>query len=68
MLKGRLLNQTLTPRMLGFQPRCYPLLPTKAVDVMGWRIDLDKETIRPNDKGIRKLFFVLFVLVDNDAK
>ena len=42
--------------------------PTKAVDVIGWRIDLDKETIRPNDKGLRKLFFVLFVLVDNNAK
>ena len=38
------------------------------VDVIGWRIDLNKETIRPNDKGIRKLFFVLFVLVDNNAK
>jgi len=42
--------------------------PTMAVDVIGWRIDLNKETIRPNDKGIRKLFFVLFVLVDNEAK
>ena len=42
--------------------------PTMTVDVIGWRIDLNKETIRPNDKGIRKLFFVLFVLVDNEAK
>jgi hypothetical protein len=42
--------------------------PTMEVDVIGWRIDLNKETIRPNDKGIRKLFFVLFVLVDNEAK
>ena len=43
-------------------------LPTQAVDVIGWRIDLVEESIRPNDKGLRKLFFVLFALIDNEAK
>ena len=42
--------------------------PTKAADVIGWRVDLVKESIRPNDKGIRKLFLVLFVVIDNEAK
>ena len=42
--------------------------PTTAVDVIGWRIDILKESIRPNDKGIRKLFFVLFVVINNEAE
>ena len=42
--------------------------PTQAVDVIGWRVDLEKDSIRPNDKGLRKLFFVLFAVIDNEAK
>ena len=42
--------------------------PTQLVDVIGWRVDLNKESIRPNDKGLRKLFFVLFAVIDKDAK
>jgi site-specific DNA-cytosine methylase len=30
-------------------------IPTTAIDVIGWHVDLVAETIRPNDKGIRKL-------------
>jgi hypothetical protein len=42
--------------------------PCMACDVIGWRIDLSRESIRPNDKGLRKLFFVLFVVIDSEAK
>ena len=34
--------------------------PSTKVEVLGWWIDLDQETIRPSDKSIRKLFFVFF--------
>ena len=43
-------------------------IPTQVVDVIGWRVDLKEESIRPNDKGLRKLFFVLFGIIDNEAK
>jgi hypothetical protein len=43
-------------------------IPTQAVDVIGWRVDLKEESIRPNDKGLRKLFFVLFGIIDSEAK
>ena len=43
-------------------------IPTTAIDVIGWHVDLVAETIRPNDKGIRKLYFVFFAILDLDAK
>jgi len=39
-------------------------LPTTAADLIGWRINLYLATIRPNDKGIRKMFFVFFFLIE----
>jgi len=41
-------------------------LPTSSADIIGWRVDFALATVRPNDKGIRKMFFVFFVLVDSD--
>jgi len=42
--------------------------PAKVADIIGWTVDFIKETLRPNDKGIRKLFFVFFTQVDLSAK
>ena len=41
-------------------------LPSTAAEVIGWYIDLIKATIRPNDKRIRKLFFVFFAVIDSE--
>ena len=43
-------------------------LPTTSADIIGWRIDLIRETIRPNDKGIRKMFFTFFFLIQSHEK
>jgi hypothetical protein len=34
--------------------------PSKQADILGWRIDLEAESIRPSDKAIDKLVFVFF--------
>jgi hypothetical protein len=34
--------------------------PSSKAEVLGLWVDLDRETIRPSDKGIRKLIFVFF--------
>lgn len=41
--------------------------PSLVGDIIGWHIDLVKETIRPNDRAIRKLMFAFF-MVDLSAK
>ena len=35
-------------------------LPSSSGELIGWFLDLNKETLRPNDKGIDKLFFLFF--------
>ena len=40
--------------------------PCLKADIIGWSIDLTTETIRPSDKGIRKLMFTFF-MVDSTA-
>ena len=42
-------------------------LPTTATDVIGWHVNLISATIRPNDKGIRKLYFVFFAILNLEA-
>ena len=42
--------------------------PTSNPTIIGWTFDFSKETLRPNDKGIRKLFMVFFVIVDISSK
>lgn len=42
------------------------VLPSLQAEVLGWWIDLENGSIRPSDKGIRKLMFVFFS-VDNTA-
>jgi hypothetical protein len=42
------------------------VLPTIRAEVLGWWVELEKGTIRPSDKGIRKLMFVFFS-IDNTA-
>ena len=37
-------------------------------NLIGWFVNLETATIRPNDKGIRKLFYVFFFKVDIDAR
>ena len=36
--------------------------PTKVVDNIGFTIDLIKESVRPMDKGLEKLFIVFFCI------
>ena len=36
------------------------LVPSSEADILGFRVDLTLATIRPSDKGIRKLAFVFF--------
>ena len=36
--------------------------PCLQADIIGWSVDLEKETIRPSDKGIRKLMFSFFMV------
>lgn len=36
--------------------------PCLKADIIGWSIDLTTETIRPSDKGIRKLMFTFFMV------
>ena len=38
------------------------VLPSTEAEVLGWWVDLVQGTIRPSDKGIRKLMFVFFTL------
>ena len=38
------------------------VLPSTEAEVLGWWVDLVAGTIRPSDKGIRKLMFVFFTL------
>jgi len=40
--------------------------PSVRAEVLGWWIDLERGSIRPSDKGIRKLMFVFFS-IDNTA-
>lgn len=42
------------------------VLPSQKAEVLGWWVDLEIGTIRPSDKGIRKLMFVFFS-IDNTA-
>jgi len=42
--------------------------PTSTPTIIGWTFDFSKETLRPNDKGIRKMFMVFFVIVDISSK
>jgi hypothetical protein len=34
--------------------------PTTKAEILGWWVDMEQATIRPSDKGIRKLMFVFF--------
>jgi hypothetical protein len=45
--------------------KCVP--PTKSIDILGGVINLELEYIRPNDKGIDKMFYVFFS-IDEYAK
>ena len=36
--------------------------PCLKADIIGWSIDLETETIRPSDKGIRKLMFAFYMV------
>ena len=38
------------------------VLPSQSAELIGWWVDLVTETIRPSDKGIRKLVFAFFLL------
>ena len=42
--------------------------PTSTPTIIGWTFDFLKETLCPNDKGIRKMFMVFFVIVDITSK
>ena len=42
------------------------VVPTTKAEVLGWWVDLERATIRPSDKGIRKLMFVFFS-IDSSA-
>jgi hypothetical protein len=42
--------------------------PCKAANIIGWFVDLTKESIRPNDKGIDKLLFVFFFVDEHQPQ
>jgi hypothetical protein len=42
--------------------------PHTEVEVLGWFVSLTRGSFRPNDRGIRKMFFAFFVTVDLSAK
>ncbi len=43
-------------------------LPSLTGEWIGWYMDLDTVTVRPNDKAIDKLMFVFYVVIDVEAE
>ena len=55
----RVAEDALGPRAINFKKQ---VLPCLACDVLGWHIDLEDETFRPNNRGIRKLVFAFWMV------
>jgi hypothetical protein len=42
------------------------ILPTSTADILGWRINLVRQSIRPSDRGCRKLFWAFSLVPTRD--
>jgi hypothetical protein len=62
------LAQAICRKMFGPSAVSIPKLvyPTTVAVVLGWKVDLVSELLLPSDRGIRKLAFVFFVVVDTE--
>jgi hypothetical protein len=57
LLTQRLVVQAFGPDGINFAKS---VLPSRCTDFIGWLIDLDTESIRPNQKGIEKIVMAFF--------